>query len=81
MYIVMDELRHRDILAQDTTAPTLAQARAAAEALAARFGTRVRVLAVVGEVEGAIEPRWTQPLPDNSPTAFGGWILSGPPCN
>jgi hypothetical protein len=61
-YLIVDDKRLPDLQRMDTTADTPEQARAEAEAMAKRWGCRVYVLAVAGEVEGTVEPRWAQAL-------------------
>ena len=59
----MEARRFDDLREQDTSAADWDAASMAAEALARRYGTRVLVLAVVGEVEGRVEPIWTRTVP------------------
>ena len=61
-YLIVDAIRLADLLLWDTTAQTPAEAKALAEKMAKQYGTTVTVLAPVGVVEGAAEPRWTQTL-------------------
>lgn len=83
MYLIADARRLGDLRRMDTTAETVADAKREAEAMAKRHGVRVYVLAVVGEVEGEIEPRWAQDPAPPEPQAQGapaiyGWIGVGP---
>lgn len=71
-YLIVDAIRLADLIRMDTTAPTVADAKQAAEAMAKRFATTVTVLAPVAVCEGGIEPRWTRDFPQ---AAFG-WIPS-----
>ena len=83
MYLVADAHRFADLRRMDTVAETVADAKRAAEEMAKRHGVRVYVLAVVGEVEGQVQPRWAvDPDPPN-PKAQGtpaiyGWFGMGP---
>ena len=65
--LVMEISRLRDLQAQDTPAPDWPAAKEAAEALARRFGTRVVVLQVVGEVQGHVEAQWRRAPAGNGP--------------
>lgn len=74
-FLICDHFRLGDLRQSDTTTDTPEQARVEAEAMAKKYGCKVYILQVVGEVEGVVEPRWTQE-PDKSPIA--GWFGMGP---
>lgn len=59
MYLVCDQHRLADLRRMDTTAETVADAKRLAEDMARKYGVRVYVIGVVGEVEGQVESRWT----------------------
>lgn len=61
-YIVCDQHRLADLRCADTTAATLEQARAEAEAMAKRWRCKVHVLQVICAVEGVVDPRWVHDL-------------------
>jgi len=71
-YLIVDAIRLQDLMRMDTVAST------PAEAMAKQYGVTVSMLAPVGVVEGAVEPRWEKAIPgaDVSP---GGWIGGGTP--
>lgn len=77
-YLIVDAIRLQDLMRMDSTAQTPAEAKALAESMAKQYGVTVTVLAPVGVVEGAVEPRWETAIPgaDVSP---GGWIGGGTP--
>lgn len=62
-FLIVEATRWADLRQQDTPADDWDAAKAAAEALARRYGTRVLVLAVVGEVDGRVQPIWTRLAP------------------
>ena len=72
-YLIVDAIRLADLLLWDTTAQTPAEAKALAEKMAKQYGTTVTVLAPVGEVEGAVEPRWSTAIPGADVAPFG-WM-------
>lgn len=82
-YLVCDAIRLADLKRQDTAAETVAEAKREAEAMAKRYGVRVYVLAVVGEVEGLVDPRWAvdpdppEPKAQGAPAIYG-WFGMGP---
>lgn len=77
-YLVVDAIRLADLLLWDTTAQTPAEAKALAEAMAKQYGVTVTVLAPVGVVEGAVEPRWEKAIPGAGVSPFG-WVGGGAP--
>lgn len=77
-YLIVDAIRLADLLRMDTVAQTVAEAKAAAEAMARKYGTTVTVLAAVGEVAGVVDPQWAKPLPAEPQVVFG-WIGGGAP--
>jgi len=77
-YLIVDAIRLADLLRMDTTAQTPAEAKELAEAMARKYGTTVTVLAPVGVVEGAVEPRWSTAIPGADVVPFG-WIGGGAP--
>jgi lysozyme family protein len=69
-YLICDAIRYADLKRMDTTAETLADAKAAAEEMARKYGVTVYVIGVVGEVEGAVNPHWvTDPAPKQETSA------------
>ena len=60
IYLITDAIRFADLQHQDTACESVDDAKAAAEAMAKKFGGKVFILAVVGEVEGVLNPTWTQ---------------------
>lgn len=70
-FLICDQFRMNDLRQSDTTADTPQKAREEAEKMAKKWGCKVHILQVVGEVEGVVEPRWTQE-PDKPPIA--GWF-------
>jgi len=76
--MIVDAIRLVDLQHQDTVASTPAEAKALAEAMAKQYGTTVTVLAPVGVVEGAVEPRWSTAIPGADVVPFG-WIGGGAP--
>ena len=73
-YLIVDAIRLSDLLRMDTTAQTPAEAKKLAEAMAKQYGTTVTVLAPVGEVSGAVEPRWETAIPGADVVPFVGWV-------
>ena len=71
-YIIVDALRLGDFHRMDTIARTPEEAKALAEEMAKRYGTKVTILAPVAVCEGSVEPRWIQDLSPVSP----GWSMS-----
>lgn len=69
-YLIVDAIRLADLLQWDTTAQTPAEAKTLAEAMAKQYGTTVTVLAPVGEVSGAVEPRWEKAIPGADVVSF-----------
>lgn len=79
-YLVVDAIRLSDLGRMDTTAQTLQEAKAAAEDIARKYGTRVYILGVVGEVEGMVDPHWVvdpEPAP-TYPSGYFGFIPTMP---
>ena len=77
-YLIVDAIRLSDLLLWDTTAQTPAEAKALAEAMAKKYGLTVTVLAPVGVVEGAVDPRWETAIPGADVVPFG-WVGGSAP--
>ena len=77
-YLIVDAIRLQDLIRMDTTAQTPAEAKALAEAMAKQYGTTVTVLAPVGVVDGAVEPRWATAIPGADVVPFE-WMSGGAP--
>lgn len=77
-YLIVDALRLQDLLRMDTVAQTPGEAKALAEKMAKQYGVAVTVLAPVGEVSGAVEPRWATAIPGADVVPFG-WMGGGAP--
>lgn len=73
-YLICDQYRLADLTRQDTTAETVSEAKTAAEAMARKYGCRVYVIGVVGEVEGQVSPHWAK---DPEPPPAAGWYGIG----
>ena len=78
IYLIVDSIRLVDLQHQDTTAQTPAEAKALAAAMAKQYGTTVTVLAPVGVVDGAVEPRWATAIPGADVVPFE-WMSGGAP--
>ncbi len=59
-YLIVDAIRLVDLQHQDTACESVDEAKSAAEAMAKQYGGKVFILAVVGEVEGVLNPTWTK---------------------
>lgn len=59
-YLVCDARRFADLCRMDVATDDVQTAKAEAEKLARQYGCRTYVLAIVGEVEGQVHPRWVQ---------------------
>jgi hypothetical protein len=70
-YLIVDAIRLHDLRRMDAVAHTPAEAKALAEAMAKQYGITVTVLAPVGVVEGAVEPRWEKAIPGADVAPFG----------
>ena len=77
-YLIVDAIRLQDLMRMDTVASTPAEAKALAEAMAKQYGVTVTVLAPVGVVEGAVEPRWATAIPGADVVPVG-WLGGGAP--
>ena len=77
-YLIVDAIRVHDLLRMDMVAHTPAEAKAAAEAMAKQYGITVTVLAPVGVVEGAVDPRWETAIAGADVVPFG-WVGGGAP--
>lgn len=55
-----DAIRLADLRRMDTHCESVDEAKAAAEAMAKQYGGKVFILAVVGEVEGVLNPTWNK---------------------
>jgi hypothetical protein len=59
-YLVTDAIRFADLCRMDTCCESVDDAKTSAEAMAKKYGGKVFILAVVGEVEGLLTQTWNK---------------------